>query len=95
MHGVEVSRVPLAERTRTRMREGMRAAEHAQRQAIIAALAQADGPVTYVDLSYALDLNPGLVRTRMQELLAEGLIEPRGDVVELAAAHRRTNAKGR
>jgi DNA-binding Lrp family transcriptional regulator len=51
--------------------------------------------VTYEDLSVTLDLNPGLVRTRMRELLDEGLIEPMGEVVELAAAHRRLNAKGR
>ncbi len=83
--------VPFAERTRTRMSES----EHVQRQAILSALAQADGPVTYEDLSVALDLNPGLVRTRMRKLLDEGLIEPTGGVVELAAAHRRLNAKGR
>ncbi len=91
MHGTEAPMVPFAERTRTRMRES----EHVQRQAILSALAQADGPVTYEDLSVALDLNPGLVRGRMQELMAEGLIEPTGEVVELAAAHRHLNAKGR
>jgi hypothetical protein len=95
VHGTEAPMIPFAERTRTRMREAMREAEHVQRQAFLSALAQADGPVTYEDLSVALDLNPGLVRTRMRELLDEGLIEPTGEVVELAAAHRRLNAQGR
>ncbi len=81
--------IPFPERTRMRMVEGMREAERRQREAIVAALADANGPATLVDLSYALDLNVGLVRTRVQELMAEGVIEPRGDVVELAAAHRR------
>lgn len=93
MYGTQEPTIPFAERTRTRMVAGMREAEARQREAIVAALAQADRPATLADLGYALDLNPGLVRTRVQELVEEGAIEPLGDAVELGARLRAMNAR--
>ncbi len=86
----EKSGVPLKERTRQRMVRGMRQAEENQREAILAVMAEANEPVDYVALSYTLDLNPQLIRTRVQELVDEGrVVVLRGDLVELGAAHRR------
>ncbi len=75
MHGTEAPMVPFAERTRTRMVSRMREAGARQRQAIVVALAEADGPATLVDLAHALDLNPGLLRMRVQDLVEQGAIE--------------------
>ncbi len=90
MYATDEPRVPFAERSRMRMVEGMREAKVRQREAIVAALAEAEDPVDYVALSYALDLNPQLIRTRVAELIDEGrVVVRRGDLVELGAAHRR------
>lgn len=67
--------IPFEQRTRMRMVAGMRRAERRQREAIVVALAEADGSATLVALAYALDLNPGLLRMRVQDLVEHGAIE--------------------